>query len=225
MAIKAKMASSQQNILRDNYGDIIQTSTNCLNCNRKFDIYNIGICGHCITPFCHTCRSNHSIKREIEFDTKYLGGHKRYALQDSFDTRLYIFSDRIEILDTAFRIFYTQINNIGNADESKLSALRVAGLGLVGALWKKKHVYTIIQYTDGFNEEQTLVLDFGWRLFEAQRMIYDRMLASRRTKNNLLKTTEDKPAKNTEISNPLHILKLRLAKGETLKKNTKKCAR
>ncbi|MFI5423498.1 MAG: hypothetical protein WB587_11495 [Nitrososphaeraceae archaeon] len=47
------------------------------------------------------------------------------------------------------------MTNIQNMDEKKISALRVVGLGLVfvplaivGAVWKKKHIYTVIQYND-----------------------------------------------------------------------------
>jgi len=37
---------------------------------------------------------------------------------------------------------------IETANEDKISAFRVAMLGIVGKLWKKKHVYTVIQYKD-----------------------------------------------------------------------------
>jgi len=182
MTIKAKIVSSQQYTLKDGNNSFIQTSANCLNCNRKFRIYDLNICGHCMTSFCDECENNHSIKSELEFNAEYIGGHKRYALDDSLYTKLYVFSDRIEV-GGLFRILYTHMTNIENVDEKRLSALRVVGLGLVGALWKKKHIYTIIQYMDGYNEEQRLILDFGGRILEAQQIIYDRMLASRRTKN------------------------------------------
>jgi hypothetical protein len=40
------------------------------------------------------------------------------------------------------------MTNIESANEDKISAFRVAMLGIVGGLWKKKHVYTVIQYKD-----------------------------------------------------------------------------
>jgi hypothetical protein len=40
---------------------------------------------------------------------------------------------------------------------------------------KETHL-TIIEYTDALNEEQTLVFDFGGKLGEAQRVIYNGML-------------------------------------------------
>lgn len=52
------------------------------------------------------------------------------------------------------------IVNIENMDEQKISALRVALLGLIGVFWKKKCMYTVVQYNDGI-DDQTVVLDFG----------------------------------------------------------------
>lgn len=50
--------------------------------------------------------------------------------------------------------------NIENPDQDKVSAFRVVMLGIIGALWKKRHVYTIIQYKDEIGEK-TVVFDFG----------------------------------------------------------------
>ena len=85
------------------------------------------------------------------------------------------------------------MTNIENADEKKISALRVVGLGLVslgvgaivGALWKKRHIYTIIEYVDIFNEEQRLVFDFEDNLEEAQQIIYKKMVGSHFRRGNL----------------------------------------
>jgi len=43
---------------------------------------------------------------------------------------------------------YESMYKIETANEDKISAFRVAMLGIVGKLWKKKHVYTVIQYKD-----------------------------------------------------------------------------
>jgi len=66
------------------------------------------------------------------------------------------------------------MTNIENMDEKKMSALRVVGLGLVflplaivGALWKKKKIYTVIEYNDGV-DTQSLVLDFEKNLEKKQ---------------------------------------------------------
>ncbi|MGA9743807.1 MAG: hypothetical protein WBQ16_04260 [Nitrososphaeraceae archaeon] len=63
-------------------------------------------------------------------------------------------------------------------DEQKISADRVIGLGLifvplaiVGAMWKKRHIYTVIRYTDEI-DKQTIVLDFEDNIDEYQPYIY-----------------------------------------------------
>ena len=75
------------------------------------------------------------------------------------------------------------MTNIQNMDEKKISALRVVGLGLVfvpltivAAVWKKKHIYTVIQYNDG---ELTVVLDFGRFIDKLEPFIYRKMLEYR----------------------------------------------
>jgi hypothetical protein len=71
-------------------------------------------------------------------------------------------------------------------DEKKISALRVVGLGLifvplaiVGAIWKKNHIYTVLQYKDEIGE-QTIILDFGKFIEKLQPFIYRKMLEFRR---------------------------------------------
>jgi hypothetical protein len=121
-------------------------------------------------------------------------------------TDVFIFSDRIEIPQVNLRITYFSMTNIENADEKKISALRVVGLGLVslgvgaivGALWKKRHIYTIIDYVDVFNEEQTLVFDFEDNLEEAQQMIYKKMIGSHFEKEQLERAIEQKKTNEDE---------------------------
>lgn len=117
-------------------------------------------------------------------DITYVGGHHAYPT--SANTRIYIHNDRIEIgqreENTILQIPYSNMTNIQNMDEKKISALRVVGLGLVfvplaivGAVWKKKHIYTVIQYKDEVGE-QTIVLDFGRFIDKIQPFIYRKML-------------------------------------------------
>ena len=94
----------------------------------------------------------------------------------------------------------------------------------MGAVWKKKHIYTVIEYTDALNEDQTLVFEFGGKLEEAQQMMYNEMLAVRQKSSSTVKLREDNDAAaittsaptqvNTYDDDPLHILKIRFAKGE-----------
>ena len=120
-------------------------------------------------------------------DITYIGGHPAYPT--SANTRIYIYNDRIEIgqreYNTIIKIPYSNMTNIQNMDEKKIPALRVVGLGLVfvplaivGAVWKKKHIYTVIQYNDETGE-LTVVLDFGRFIDKLQPFIYRKMLEYR----------------------------------------------
>ena len=86
-------------------------------------------------------------KPQDRFDAKYLGGHKAYPAKKPKGVKINLFVDRIEVHGDKFlfNIPYSQMTNIENMDEKKMSALRVVGLGLVfiplaivGALWKKR---------------------------------------------------------------------------------------
>ena len=77
------------------------------------------------------------------------------------------------------------MTNIENMDEQKLSALRVIGFGVIGALWKKKHRYTVLQYKDG-TENRAIVLDFHNDIDLVQPLIYGRMLNFRKSERNVL---------------------------------------
>jgi len=199
-------------------------------------IYHVLICDHCTTSFCTICTRNHLTEPEAKFDSKYLGGHKLYP--KPLDTKVFVFSDRLEVEEPSLRIAYNSMSNIENADEKEISARPLFLVGLFAFAWKKKHTYTIIEYMDGFNEKQTLIFDFAGKLEEAQQLIYKSMLACHSAKDRLnpvtlVKLYESKiplqkisegsnnvfqPAKtNNSSEDPLHILKIRLAKGEISK--------
>ena len=93
-------------------------------------------------------------------------------------TPVSIYSDKIEVGALGLQIPYSSMTNIENMDEQKISALRVIGFGIIGALWKKKHSYTVIQYRDG-SDDVTIVLDFRDNIDSAQPLIYGRMLSFR----------------------------------------------
>lgn len=238
---KAKTTISEEGLVSGNRSDIknnnaiIQTTANCFNCGREFEIYNLVVCHHCVTSFCDICIGNHSTKAKFGIYTKYLGGHKLYP--KSVDTWVYFYSDRIEIPTIHLRVPYISMSNIENADEKKITASRLFLAGVYAFGWKKKDVYTIIEYLDGFNQKQVLVFDFREHIQEAQQKIYDRMLASHFARDKLLEVAalEDNATKTQksvgshvselpEINkpmhddndnvDPLHILKIRFAKGE-----------
>ena len=111
-----------------------------------------------------------------------------------------MFSDRIEVEALHIRIPYTWITDIENADEKKISARRMFLVGLYSFAWKKKDLYTIIEYLDGFNQKQTLIFDFGKKIQEAQQKIYDRMLAFRFAKERLESQKMDQDLKLQKLS-------------------------
>jgi hypothetical protein len=56
---------------------------------------------------------------------------------------------------------FTAIKNVENMDEKRITKTRVFLTGfIVGLLWKKKFLYTVIDYNDG-TMDQTIILDFG----------------------------------------------------------------
>ena len=100
---------------------------------------------------------------------------------------MHFYQDRIEIDNPKLIIPYRFMQNIENTIEKKISALRVIVLGLilvltiVGALWKKNHIYTIIRFRDYFDDKM-IVLDFDENIDSAQSIIYKRMLEFRNNK-------------------------------------------
>lgn len=134
-------------------------------------------------------RDTDSSDRYIDYSyahAKYMGGHPLYVKPS--DTGVYLYDDRIEVVNPKLIIPYSAILRIENMDEKKISASRVIVLGLValplaivGAMWKKKHIYTVIQYVDEIGEK-TIVLDFGKQVDKAQPLIYRKMSESRKNR-------------------------------------------
>jgi hypothetical protein len=52
-------------------------------------------------------------------------------------------------------------------------------LGVVSLIWKKHHVFTVIEYKDENNENRTIILDFEENTRNVQPVIYDRMVGAR----------------------------------------------
>jgi hypothetical protein len=119
------------------------------------------------------------------YDVKYVGGHVEYP--KPMDCTVYVYNDRIELENPNLVIPYRFMDNIENMDEKRISAKRVVALGLVafplaivGALWKKNHIYTVIQYKDQV-DQRTIILDFDENVEHVQRWIYRRMISFRQS--------------------------------------------
>ena len=146
---------------------------------------------YCNDPRCHTNRDGerhrqHSPGNPLFYYIRYLGGHK--AFPTPTDTKMHFYYDRVEIDNPKLVVPYRHMQNIENTNEKKISALRVIVLGIifvplaiVGALWKKDHIYTIIRFRDYF-DDQMIVLDFDQNIDSAQSVIYKRMLEFRNSK-------------------------------------------
>jgi hypothetical protein len=146
---------------------------------------------YCNDPRCQTNRDGerhrqHSPDNPNFYYIGYLGGHK--AFPTPTDTKMHFYYDRVEIDNPKLVVPYRHMKNIENTNEKKISALRVIVLGLifvplaiVGALWKKNHIYTIIRFRDYF-DDQPIVLDFDQNIDSAQSVIYKRMLEFRDSK-------------------------------------------
>ena len=112
-----------------------------------------------------------------------MGGHKAYPSPSS--TTMHFYEDRIEVDSPKLVISYRSMKNIENMTEKRISIFRVVALGLifvplaiVGALWKKNHIYTIIRFSDD-SDDQMIIVDFDKNLDSAQSVIYNRMLEFR----------------------------------------------
>lgn len=146
---------------------------------------------YCKDSRCQTNRNGdrhrpHSPDNPNFYYIRYLGGHK--AFPTPTDTKINFYYDRVEIDNPKLVVPYRHMQNIENTNEKKISALRVIVLGLifvplaiVGALWKKDHIYTIIRFRDYF-DDQMIVLDFDQNIDSAQSVIYKRMLEFRNSK-------------------------------------------
>ena len=165
-----------------NEGLILKEST----AERFFDTTEVY--SYCNDSRCQTNRAGerhrpHSPDNPYSYYIKYMGGHKAYPSHSG--TRIYFYEDRIEVDSPKLVIPYRSMKNIENMTERRISTLRVVALGLifvplaiVGALWKKNHIYTIVRFVDD-SDDQMIIVDFDQNLDSAQSVIYDRMLQFR----------------------------------------------
>jgi hypothetical protein len=132
------------------------------------------------------------------FFTRYIGylGTNRYIPTEQ-DIYLHVYEEGIliQFIDLKvppFEIPYTSMIDMRNmSGGDKIDAGRVIGLGLVatplaitGALWKKHHIITLVQYNDNVSTEpQLIAFDFGDGIQKVQPLIYGKMQKAK-TDNN-----------------------------------------
>jgi hypothetical protein len=125
---------------------------------------------------------------------QYMGGHK--AFPKPVFTYVHFYDDRIELeCYGGIKIYYNQIKDISNSDEKRRKEDWVA-LGIIGLFWKTKHIYTIIEYHDGV-DNQVIVIDFDNNVNYAQGLIYKKMLDYRKT------TEFKKPERDSDSHSPI----------------------
>jgi hypothetical protein len=100
-------------------------------------------------------------------------------------SEIYFYEERFEIETNHISVYYSKIKDITNSNEMKRDTERLAyGLLVLplalAYLWKKNHIYTILEYDDGL-DTQKIVLDFEKGANYAQSIIYKKMLDCRKT--------------------------------------------
>src|SRR5437867_12628420 len=89
------------------------------------------------------------------YNARYMGGHNDYPTPRLTD--VFIYQDNIFLKGLGLQIPYSSILKIHNASKEEISGFLF--IGPVGTWWKKNHLYTVIQYKNGI-ENQTIVVDF-----------------------------------------------------------------
>jgi len=117
----------------------------------------------------------------------YLGTNKMIPSEQEiilhiFEEGIYIAFPNLkgDLKGTHIEIPYNVMTDIRNIDGgSKVDFDRVMVAGVLGALWKKHHVITLIEYNDeNKTEPQRIALDLGDGIQRVQPMIYQRMQRS-----------------------------------------------
>lgn len=89
-------------------------------------------------------------KLDYKFDDEYMGGHKAYPKKR--DTEILIYHDRIILKKLELDIPFESMINVENSDAERLTKTRmILTPFLLGFFWKKKYLYTVIDYNDGID--------------------------------------------------------------------------
>ena len=152
----------------------------------------------CLGEFPEFPRSKNRLFQELQTVEQQVSGRSQRISTTSFVK--YIFT-MIGFRQNLISVQYSKIKNITNSNELKRDTERLAyGLLLpplaLAYLWKKNHIYTIIEYDDGY-DIQKIVLDFEKGASYAQSIIYRKMLECRKT------IESKKPDSDTSSHSPM----------------------
>jgi hypothetical protein len=126
---------------------------------------------------------------DFKFEAEYMGGHKAFPRKK--DTDVLIYHDRLVLKALGIDIPFSSVKNMENSDADRITKTRVFLTGpIIGLLWKKKFLYTVIDYNDGM-VDQTIILDLHKSIEKAQTIIYQRILSSRKPSADERTSTEE----------------------------------
>ena len=134
-------------------------------------------------------KENDGIVRPIDtFLTRYIGylGTNKLIPTEQ-EIYLHVYEEGIliqfrKIKRTQIEIPYTSVTEVLNVDGGNKTELdRVLAFGILGGMWKKQHILTIIKYKDKSfpDKEQVIVFDFEKGLQKVQPLIYEKMQKAR----------------------------------------------
>jgi uncharacterized C2H2 Zn-finger protein len=167
----------------------------------------------------HVGKKKHAKEVMIELDARYLGGHPSFTHPTNGLLSLYSHPlDKVifESDDFIFEIPTYAINRVKVAEGKEIDAMRVLLVGLVaGLVWQKKNKIFYIEFQDELHQTHTAVFDHSDAIDEFADKL-NATIPTNREAINYENNKEQNPISQT-IEDPLHIIKIRYAKGEITK--------
>ena len=167
----------------------------------------------------HVGKKKHAKEVILELDARYLGGHPSCTHQTNGLLSLYSRPlDKVvfESDDFIFEIPTCTINRVKVAEGKEIDFTRVLLVGLIaGLVWQKENKIFYIEFQDEFHQTQTVVFDHSESIDE----FADKLNATMPTNIEVIDNESSKEQNpiSQNIEYPLHIIKIRYAKGEITK--------
>ncbi|MGA2386166.1 MAG: SHOCT domain-containing protein [Candidatus Bathyarchaeia archaeon] len=165
----------------------------------------------------HVLQKKHAKELVLEVVCRYLGGHPAFTTQADGVLSLYSHPvDKVVFQSDyfGFEIPIVAVNKVKVAEGSEIDAMRVLLVGVLALAWQRVNKIFYIEFQDSVNQPQTVVFDHSNSMDEFAESLEAVVSKSERTKPKPA-TPEEQIPNNTE--DPLHIIKIRYAKGEITK--------
>ena len=119
----------------------------------------------------------------IDYYARYMGSHPMYPKDR--DVTAVFWNEGFEIRfnrdkPAEIAIAYKDMTNVDVLSEEHVKAGRVIVAGIIGALWKKKEKYTVIEYKDELGKDRAIVMNFHGNIEKLHQLIYQKLLESRK---------------------------------------------